>query len=91
MSELHVVVLAAGKGTRMKSALPKVLHQASGLALIEHVIRTAQALSPASVVVVVGHQADSVRTRFARDRTSGLLFKNRNSAPATPCSKPNPR
>jgi len=62
MSELHVVVLAAGKGTRMKSALPKVLHQANGLALIEHVIRTAQALSPASVVVVVGHQADSVKT-----------------------------
>jgi len=61
MSELHVVVLAAGKGTRMKSALPKVLHKAHGLPLIEHVLRAAGALNPASVVLIVGHQADTVR------------------------------
>ena len=61
MSELHVVVLAAGKGTRMKSALPKVLHRAHGLPLIEHVFRAADPLDPASTVVVVGHQADTVR------------------------------
>src|SRR5688572_3557206 len=61
MSEVHVVVLAAGKGTRMKSALPKVLHRAHGLPLIEHVFRAAGALHPASVVVIVGHQADAVR------------------------------
>src|SRR5687768_1386160 len=61
MSEVHVVVLAAGKGTRMKSALPKVLHRAHGLPLIEHVLRAAGALNPTSVVVVVGHQADAIR------------------------------
>jgi bifunctional UDP-N-acetylglucosamine pyrophosphorylase/glucosamine-1-phosphate N-acetyltransferase len=61
MSELHVVVLAAGKGTRMKSALPKVLHKAHGLPLIEHVFRAAAPLNPTSTVVIVGHQAETVR------------------------------
>jgi bifunctional UDP-N-acetylglucosamine pyrophosphorylase / glucosamine-1-phosphate N-acetyltransferase len=61
MTDLHVVVLAAGKGTRMKSALPKVLHRAAGFSLIEHVFRAADALSPASVTVVVGHQGEEVR------------------------------
>jgi bifunctional UDP-N-acetylglucosamine pyrophosphorylase/glucosamine-1-phosphate N-acetyltransferase len=55
------VVLAAGKGTRMKSTLPKVLHPAAGLPLIEHVLRTAEHVAPASVVIVVGHQADALR------------------------------
>ena len=58
MSELHVVVLAAGKGTRMKSALPKVLHKAHGLSLIEHVLRASGALNPASTGVILGHQAE---------------------------------
>ena len=40
-TDIHVVILAAGKGTRMKSALPKVLHRAAGLPLIEHVLRAA--------------------------------------------------
>jgi bifunctional UDP-N-acetylglucosamine pyrophosphorylase/glucosamine-1-phosphate N-acetyltransferase len=61
MPDVHVVVLAAGKGTRMKSALPKVLHRAGELPLIEHVFRTADALSPQTVTVIVGHQAEAVR------------------------------
>ena len=61
MTPLHLVVLAAGKGTRMKSRLPKVLHSAASLPLIEHVLRTADRISPASIVIVVGHQADAVR------------------------------
>ena len=44
MSDTHVVILAAGKGTRMKSADPKVLHRAAGFSLIEHVLRAADAL-----------------------------------------------
>jgi bifunctional UDP-N-acetylglucosamine pyrophosphorylase/glucosamine-1-phosphate N-acetyltransferase len=59
-SELVAVVLAAGKGTRLKSARAKVLHRAGGLALVEHVVRAAKPLS-ARAVVVVGHQADDVR------------------------------
>jgi bifunctional UDP-N-acetylglucosamine pyrophosphorylase / glucosamine-1-phosphate N-acetyltransferase len=59
------VVLAAGKGTRMKSRLPKVLHAAAGLPLIEHVLRTAETLAPSSVVIVVGHQAEAVQSALA--------------------------
>lgn len=58
MSDTHVVILAAGKGTRMKSGLPKVLHRGAGLPLIDHVLRAAASLEPASIVVIVGHQAE---------------------------------
>ena len=67
--DIHVVVLAAGKGTRMKSRQPKVLHRISGLTIIERVIRTAAALMPASITLVVGHGADEVRQSLAK-RTS---------------------
>src|SRR4051794_19558116 len=60
MSETHVVILAAGKGTRMKSADPKVLHRAGGLRLIDHVLRAAATLKPATTVVVVGHLSERV-------------------------------
>ena len=66
MSDLHVVVLAAGKGTRMKSQLPKVLHKISGLTIIERVVRTAAALQPASITMVVGHGADEVKRSLAK-------------------------
>lgn len=61
MHDLHVVVLAAGKSTRMKSARPKVLHDLAGRMLIEHVLHTARALSAASTTIVVGHEADAVK------------------------------
>ena len=63
--DLHVVVLAAGKGTRMRSALPKVLHRAGGLPLIEWVVRLARTLEPRSITLVLGHGADDVRGWFA--------------------------
>lgn len=66
---LHVVILAAGKGTRMKSSRPKVLHTLGGLPLIARVVRTAAGLNAASMVVVVGHQSDAVRHVLA-DRPS---------------------
>ena len=72
MSDLHIVILAAGKGTRMKSALPKVLHKANGLPLIEHVLRAGDALSPRSITVVLGHQAEIVELSL-RERL-GLRF-----------------
>ncbi|HET7695414.1 MAG TPA: bifunctional UDP-N-acetylglucosamine diphosphorylase/glucosamine-1-phosphate N-acetyltransferase GlmU [Vicinamibacterales bacterium] len=72
MSNIHVVILAAGKGTRMKSAEPKVLHPAGGLPLIEHVLRTADSLHPATTVVVVGHQAERVTAGLAK--RLGLRF-----------------
>ena len=69
--DTHVVILAAGKGTRMKSALPKVLHRIAGLPLIEHVLTGADALHPRSTSVVIGHQADALRgaLRWRQDLT----------------------
>src|SRR5207253_1591091 len=72
MADLHVVILAAGKGTRMKSALPKVLHRVGGMPMIEHVIRTAKTLAPRSITVVIGHQSESLRTALSTQ--SGLTF-----------------
>jgi bifunctional UDP-N-acetylglucosamine pyrophosphorylase/glucosamine-1-phosphate N-acetyltransferase len=68
----HIVVLAAGKGTRMKSALPKVLHPLAGRPLIEHVLRAVRPLGAASTVLVVGHGADEVKATLAS--TPGLEF-----------------
>jgi bifunctional UDP-N-acetylglucosamine pyrophosphorylase / glucosamine-1-phosphate N-acetyltransferase len=60
MENLQVLILAAGKGTRMKSGKAKVLHQVGGSALIEHVFRAAQSVA-SRVLVVVGHQAEQVK------------------------------
>ena len=65
---LHVVVLAAGKGTRMKSSLPKVLHPLAGRPIIDHVLRTVDELEPASIALVVGHGGDDVRSALAGRR-----------------------
>ena len=63
---LSAIVLAAGLGTRMKSRKAKVLHQAGGQALVEHVLDAAEASVPSSrITVVVGHQADQVRALLA--------------------------
>ena len=61
MSDIHVVVLAAGQGTRMKSQLPKVLHPVGGVAMVERVLDVAATLAPTSTSLVVGHRAELVR------------------------------
>jgi len=65
MQKIEVVILAAGKGTRMYSAKPKVLHELAGRTLVQHVLDTAQAVNAASVHVVIGHEADLIRTSLA--------------------------
>lgn len=62
---LHVVILAAGQGTRMRSAIPKVLHPLAARPMLQHVLDAAYALSPAQVHGVVGHGAELVRERLA--------------------------
>ena len=57
---LDVVILAAGKGTRMRSNHAKVLHTLAGRSLVQHVVHTASTLQPARLAVVVGHQAAEV-------------------------------
>jgi bifunctional UDP-N-acetylglucosamine pyrophosphorylase / glucosamine-1-phosphate N-acetyltransferase len=61
---LHVIVLAAGEGKRMKSALPKVLQTIAGVPMLGHVIASARALGPAGIHVVYGHGGDQVRAAF---------------------------
>ena len=62
---LEVIILAAGQGKRMYSALPKVLHALAGQPLLGRVIATAQTLSPKAIHVVYGHGGDQVRAAFA--------------------------
>ena len=57
---LCILILAAGKGTRMKSPLPKPLHTVCGIPIIAHILKAAQALGPAAIGIVVGHGADEV-------------------------------
>lgn len=66
----NAVILAAGKGTRMRSELPKVLHEAAGEPLLEHVLRAVEPLAPGKTVVVIGHGGDLVEERFG-DRRGG--------------------
>ena len=64
---LDIVILAAGQGTRMRSALPKVLHPVAGKPMLGHVIDTARALAPRKIHVVIGHGAERVRECLAAD------------------------
>jgi bifunctional UDP-N-acetylglucosamine pyrophosphorylase/glucosamine-1-phosphate N-acetyltransferase len=61
---LSVVIMAAGKGTRMRSARPKVLHALGGKPLLGHVVATAEALAPQRCIVVTGHGAEAVEAAF---------------------------
>jgi bifunctional UDP-N-acetylglucosamine pyrophosphorylase/glucosamine-1-phosphate N-acetyltransferase len=62
---MNVIILAAGLGKRMQSALPKVLHPLAGKPLLSHVVDTARALSPSRLCVVYGHGGDAVPTLLA--------------------------
>jgi len=61
---LDVVILAAGQGSRMRSSLPKVLHPLAGKPMLAHLLETVRQLSPARIMVVVGHGADTLRAVF---------------------------
>src|SRR4051812_45472778 len=60
MTAVDVVIMAAGKGTRMKSRRPKVLHRLGGRALVDHVVASAAGLAPRRIVVITGHGAQQV-------------------------------
>jgi bifunctional UDP-N-acetylglucosamine pyrophosphorylase/glucosamine-1-phosphate N-acetyltransferase len=74
---LHIVILAAGEGTRMKSALPKVLHTLGGQPMLGHLLDTAQALQPAAMHVVVGNGAERVRQAFGQYAINWVLQAER--------------
>jgi len=66
-TNLDIVILAAGLGTRMKSRVAKVLHQLQGRPIIAHVCRTATLLGPRRTYVIVGHQADDVQAAVEKE------------------------
>ncbi|NHN77075.1 UDP-N-acetylglucosamine diphosphorylase/glucosamine-1-phosphate N-acetyltransferase [Azotobacter chroococcum] len=70
---LDIVILAAGQGTRMRSALPKVLHPVAGNSMLGHVVATARQLAPQGIHVVIGHGAELVRERLAADDLNFVL------------------
>jgi len=61
---LNIIILAAGQGTRMKSTLPKVLHPVGGKPLLQHVLETAQSLSPQNIYIIYGCQGEKIRVQF---------------------------
>ena len=67
MSKLNIVILAAGKGTRMHSNQPKVLHEVGGKPILAHVIDCANALNPQKIIVVYGFGGETVREAFTQE------------------------
>jgi len=63
----YAIILAAGKGTRMKSSLPKVMHPISGIPMIEHITRTLRTLNVDQTIIVTGHEAETIETHFSQD------------------------
>jgi bifunctional UDP-N-acetylglucosamine pyrophosphorylase/glucosamine-1-phosphate N-acetyltransferase len=72
LSDLHIVILAAGKGTRMKSVRPKVLHSVAGRPMIDYVLRAASGLNASSTTLVVGHMKELLKQGLAEH--PGLSF-----------------
>ena len=60
-NNLNIIILAAGKGTRMKSEKLKVLHPLAGKAIIDHVLDTAKLLNPNKIIMVYGHQGEQLK------------------------------
>lgn len=71
---VDVVIMAAGKGTRMKSRLPKVLHRLAGRALVQHVVDAARALQARKAVVITGHGATEVEAALAMNTGAAAEF-----------------
>lgn len=68
-----LIILAAGKGSRMQSDMPKVLHKIGGVPMLSHVMRTAAALEPSKTVIVTGHGAAEVEATARADATEALF------------------
>ena len=82
---LAVIILAAGAGKRMKSALPKVLQELAGKPLLQHVLETARTLEPAAIHVVYGHGGEAVRRAFAQQQVSWVEQAEQLAVLMSPC------
>ena len=77
MTPIDLIIMAAGKGTRMKSSRPKVLHRLAGRALLQHVLDTGAQLAPRSAVVITGHGAMEVEAAIAQQTGAAAGFELR--------------
>ena len=73
MNALNIIILAAGKGTRMRSELPKVLHKLAGKAMLAHVLETAAEMQPQQICVVYGHGGEAVPAAMSQDHVEYVL------------------
>ena len=82
-NKVSIIILAAGKGTRMKSDMPKVLHKVNGKSMIEHVILNARNLNPEKIIVVVGYKYEMVKKQLEnQDLTYVIQHKQNGTAHA---------
>ena len=90
LDNLAVVILAAGKGTRMKSDMAKVLHQIHAIPMVRYVVGAAREVAGENIVVVVGHQAERVRQEVSRNATVRFALQDRQlgTGHAVSCALP---
>lgn len=86
MGKQKAVILAAGKGTRMKSDLPKVLHEINGKSLVEYVIEAVKAAGVDDICLVVGHQAELVKARIGNEVSYVLQEEQLGTGHAVRCA-----
>lgn len=87
--DLTVIIMAAGQGTRMKSKKAKVLHEAGGDTLLNHVVRQALTVAdPSRIVAVIGHQADQVRDSVTAPIKFALQAEQKGTGHAVLCARP---
>src|SRR5438067_3428266 len=84
-----IAIMAAGKGTRLKSKRPKVLHEIGGKPLLEHVVRAAsQIVSPADIFAIIGHESDKVRAALQHTGVGFVLQADqRGTGHAVMCAR----
>ena len=75
MNKIAVIILAAGKGSRMKSDLAKVLHKVAGKSMVNHVIEAAKEVASSHIHVVVGHQAETVQKEIQKDHNVQFVLQ----------------
>ena len=91
---LSVAILAAGKGTRMESSLPKVLHKISGKSLLQRVIDSCVELKPDQIFVITGHKSKEVQKSIPKDKKINFVIQEPQSGTGHACllyTSPSPR
>ena len=86
-NNLNIIILAAGKGTRMKSEKLKVLHPLAGKAIIDHVLDTAKLLNPNKIIMVYGHQGEQLKKYLEHENVVWVEQNNRQPKIAKSCPK----